>query len=308
LTLGSAHAHLYRMSLRILAAVDLSDAAADVLREARAIATARGGKLAAVHVATHLTDVRPLFPEQYSLNLVNPLELEQIAQQAFEKRLTELQGGDEIERFFERGEAYAEIVRRAEAWGDDLIVVGSHGETGLSRVLLGSVAERVARHAHCTVLCVRPSRGPGVVLAATDLSDPSLPAVACAAAEAKQRGARLIVAHATDTLLANYLASASVFFGSSVTLPSPEAQHQARANLLEVLRQAMAGLGAEGEPLVVDGSAVSGIVRAVDEQQADLLVVGTHGRTGLPRILLGSVAEQLVRLAPCSVLVARQAR
>ena len=68
----------------------------------------------------------------------------------------------------------------------------------------------------------------------------------------------------------------------------------------------MARVGAEGEALVVDGGAVSGIVRTVDEQQADLLIVGTHGRTGLPRILLGSVAEQLVRLASCSVLVVRQ--
>lgn len=252
------------------------------------------------------TNVQPFFPEHYSLNPVNPVELERIAQQAFEKQLAEVEGGGEFARFFERGEAYAEIVRRAEAWGADLIVVGSHGETSLSRVLLGSVAERVTRHAHCTVLCVRPKRGTGVVLAATNLSNPSLPAVGRGAEEARHRGARLVVAHAVDTLLASYLASASAFFGSAVSLPSLEAQQQARANLLEVLRQAMARVGAEGEPLVVDGGAVSGIIRTADELQADLLVVGTHGRTGLPRILLGSVAEQLVRLASCSVLVARQ--
>lgn len=289
-----------------MAAMDSSDAGVEVLRTARAIAIARGGTLAAVHVATNLTDVRPLFPEHYSLNLVNALELERIAQHAFEKRLAEVEGGSEIESFFERGQAYAEIVRRAEAWKADLIVVGSHGETGLSRALLGSVAERVTRYAHCAVLCIRPHRRTGVVLVATDLSDPSLPAIARGAEEAKLRGATLVVAHALDTLLAGYLASAGVFFGSNVPVPSQEAQQQARANLLEVLRQAMARVGAQGEAIVVDGAAVSGVVRTVDEQQADLLVVGTHGRTGLPRILLGSVAEQLVRLASCSVLVVRQ--
>ena len=68
----------------------------------------------------------------------------------------------------------------------------------------------------------------------------------------------------------------------------------------------MSRFGAEGEPLVVDGEAVAGLIRAVEEQQPDLLVVGTHGRTGISRLLLGSVAEKLVRLADCSVLVVRQ--
>jgi nucleotide-binding universal stress UspA family protein len=68
----------------------------------------------------------------------------------------------------------------------------------------------------------------------------------------------------------------------------------------------MRGAGGSGEALALDGEVVPTIVRTVEQQQAGLLVVGTHGRTGLSRVLLGSVAEQLLQLADCSVLVVRQ--
>ena len=59
-------------------------------------------------------------------------------------------------QFLPRGQPAAEIVKAAKEWGADLIVIGSHGRRGLTRALLGSVAEVVMRHAHCPVLVVRP--------------------------------------------------------------------------------------------------------------------------------------------------------
>jgi nucleotide-binding universal stress UspA family protein len=239
--------------------------------------------------------------------LANHLELEQLARDGIERELAQVEGCSDVERFFEIGIPYAEIVRRAEAWHADLIVVGSQGRTGVTRALLGSVAEHVVRVAHCPVLVSRPLRGSGVVMAATDLSDPSLPAVAAAAEEARQRGATLTVVHAMESTLAAYGAPAAALFGSSVPLPSPDEQKQVRDWLATVLGDAIRGFGAEGEPLVVEGGVVASVVRAVEERRADLLVIGTHGRTGLSRLLLGSVAEKLVRLVDCSVLVARKA-
>ncbi len=64
--------------------------------------------------------------------------------------------------------------------------------------------------------------------------------------------------------------------------------------------------GLEGEIAVVHGVPFNEIIAAAKTQQVDLIVMGTHGRTGLQHVLLGSVAEKVVRLAPCPVLVARQ--
>jgi nucleotide-binding universal stress UspA family protein len=295
------------MSKRILVAVDLSDASIEVLRAGRALATSRGAALAVVYVAANFSDVQPFFPQNYGANLTNALQIEQIARAAFEKRIAEVEGCAEIEAFFERGSAYAEIVRRAETWAADLVLVGSHGHTALERALLGSVASKVARHAHCAVMVVRSHRGRGVVLAATDLSDPSLPAVARGVEEARLRGSKLLIAHALGAGLADYGADAAAFFGSSALPRTPDARQQAHEILGGLLRRAAEQLGGAAEPLVLEGSPVASIVRAVEEHGADLLVVGTHGRTGLARLLMGSVAERLMEQAPCSVLVVRQA-
>jgi nucleotide-binding universal stress UspA family protein len=294
------------MTHRILVAVDLSDESIAALRTARALADARGATLAVVHVLANIGDVQPFFPQAYGINATNLLELERLAGEALELRLAEVEGCASVERFVELGAPYAEIVRRAEAWNADLLVIGSHGRTGLSRAMLGSVAEHVVRAAHCPVLVSRPSRGSGVVMAATDLSDPSLPAVARAAEEARLRGARLVVMHAMEGSLAAYGASAAALLGNVAPTPTAEDQQQMRSTLVTLLRDAMRRFGAEGEALVLEGGAVASVIRAAEEQQADLLVVGSHGRTGLSRLLLGSVAEKLVRLADCSVLVVRK--
>ena len=294
------------MTQRILVALDLSDSSLAALKNARALADERGATLAVVHVAAHYSDVQPFFPQSYGPNMTHHLELERLARETLERELAQVEGCADVERFFEIGTPYAEIVRRAEAWHADLIVVGSHGKTGMSRALLGSVAEHVVRLAHCAVLVSRTARGSGVVIAATDLSDPSLPAVAAAADEARRRGASLTVVHAMESSIATYGAPAAALFGSTVPVPSPEDRKQVREWLMTVLGDAMRRFGAEGEPLVVEGGVVASVVRAVEERRADLLVVGTHGRTGLSRLLLGSVAEKLVRLVDCSVLVARK--
>jgi nucleotide-binding universal stress UspA family protein len=295
------------MTHRILVAVDLSDESVAALKTARALADARGAALAVVHVLASIGDVQPFFPQSYGINATNLLELERLAGEALERRVAEVEGCSDVERFVELGAPYAEIVRRAEAWSADLVVVGSRGRTGISRAMLGSVAEHVVRAAHCAVLVARPARGSGVVMAATDLSDPSLPAVARAAEEARLRGARLVVMHAMERSLAAYGAGAAALLGNVAPSPTAEDHEQMRSSLVTLLGDAMRRFGAEGEALVLDGGAVASVVRAVEEQKADLLVVGSHGRTGLARLLLGSVAEKLVRLADCSVLVVRKA-
>ena len=251
-----------------------------------------------------MADLSAFFPERSLVNAEDTaLEDAQARKTLADRVRTEL-GLELTEIFIERGSAYAEIVRRAEAWNADVIVMGSHGRTGLARAVLGSVAERVVQHAACSVLIARPIAKPGVVLAATDLSDPSLPTIGAGMAEAKRRNARLVVASVFEWA-APLAVPLSGMIGTLPALPNGEAQAQARESLRQMLTDAVTRAGAVAEVRVLDGSPASEIVAHAEELGAELIVVGTRGRTGLARLALGSVAERVVRSAPCSVMAVR---
>jgi nucleotide-binding universal stress UspA family protein len=200
---------------------------------------------------------------------------------------------------------YAEIVRRAELGQVDLIVVGNQGASGLARVVLGSVADKVVRHAHCPVLVARPSPRSGVILAASDFSTPSRAALIVADREAARRrgSTRVAVVHCLD------LPPALMGFGSAPLVPAPAGLPDSRPALREAagqrLREELRETAVQASVLVEDGQSAVGIVRLAESLPAELVVLGTSGKTGLRRVILGSVAEAVVRRAPCSVLVVR---
>jgi nucleotide-binding universal stress UspA family protein len=155
------------------------------------------------------------------------------------------------------------------------------------------------------VLVAREVEKTGVVVAASDLSEPSLPAIGEAAAEAKRRGARLLVVSVLDWGSAMPVPALGMF-GALPAIPPPELQQQMRDSLRSAVEQALAREGGEGEVRVVDGSPADEIVRVAEDVGAELVVVGTHGRTGVARLALGSVAERVIRTAKASVLVVRR--
>ena len=293
------------MYRRVLSATDLSEPSLLALREADAIARESGGALAVCHVIPTIFDAHTLLPQDREQTLVRIAELEVQARQLIEQEISRSLGRSDVEIFIERGNAYAEVVRRAETWGADLVVVGSHGRTGLSRVVLGSVAEKILRYAHSPVLVAREAKKSGVVLAATDLSDPSLPAVAASAEEARRRGAKLTVLFVVDLTAAAFAAAAGGLFGAIGALPPAALQRETQEALQKTLESALERFGATGEPLVRQGAPASVITETAEELGAELLVIGTHGRTGVARVALGSVAERVVRTAGCPVLAVR---
>jgi len=291
---------------KVLCALDFGDASLEALRQARGLAHGVGGRLAACHVLRGVHDLGLLFPVESMLASADTVAENGTVEKALGEHTRSKLGLELTEIFVERGAPYAELVRRAELWGADFIAVGSHGKSGLARLVLGSVAERVVSHAHCSVLVARPVRRPGVVLVATDLSDPSLPAITAGAEAAERSGARLVV---LSVLEWSGFAAAPLFgmLGALPQLPPAELQKQMSDALQTLLNQSMERLGVVGKARVVDGSAASEIVSLADELDAELLVVGTHGRTGLTRLALGSVAERVIRGASCSVLAVRLA-
>jgi len=161
------------------------------------------------------------------------------------------------------------------------------------------------RHAHGSVLVARETSAPGVVVAATDLSEASLPVVEAAARAAERRNARLVVVTAVDWSYAAWGSIAGAPFGATPVVPPPEVQEQMRSAMRETMQRELERVKATGETEVIDGSPASAVTEYAEKLGAELIVVGTHGRTGFSRLALGSVAEHVVRSAGCPVLVVR---
>jgi nucleotide-binding universal stress UspA family protein len=278
---------------KILAAIDLGEQSHEILREAKQRAEQSGGTWAVCHVLPD--EVASATPD-----------MERASRQAAQRLLETAAPGGLPPLFFERGSAAATIVRVAQTGGFDLIVMASHSHGALGRVLLGSVAASVVRYAHCAVLVLRPRVTPGrCVLAATDLSRESLPAIQVAAEEATRLGLPLKVAHAIDVSFTAYNAYTSGLLGASGPAASPIAEGRQREIARSELLGAIDSLGVSATPVVLDGPPRDAIVDCARSEQAALVIVGTHGRTGLSRVLLGSVAESVVTRAACPVEVVR---
>jgi nucleotide-binding universal stress UspA family protein len=143
---------------KILLPTDFSGCANFALPYAAAIAHATGATIVCVHV------VEPIVPAVGYSGLAEPMPIADISEQlenSAERELPELArcdelNGLEVEEVIVHGDAAAEIVRVAGEREVDLIVVSSHGRTGLGRIIFGSTAEAVVRHASCPVLVVKP--------------------------------------------------------------------------------------------------------------------------------------------------------
>jgi hypothetical protein len=186
-------------------------------------------------------------------------------------------------------DAYRGIVDEATEKTSDIIIMGRRGMTGLKRMIMGSVTAKVIAYAPCKVLVVPKEaeiRGDHIMLA-TDGSKYSL----AAEGEAINMAARCPFVKS--------------FHAVSVA-SSKEKIAEAEKNLERVKTNA-AKRGVTVETLTLVGEPYKAVVNASMESSADLVIMGSHGRTGIEKLLMGSVAERVVALAPCSVLVVKTA-
>jgi nucleotide-binding universal stress UspA family protein len=164
------------------------------------------------------------------------------------------------------------------------------------------------RYAHGPVLCFRPppEEGGRVVIAATDLSDPALPAMRRAVDEARDRDARLVVVHAFDFGRPSWWSNFGSLFGVPALLPSAATAEDVKKAVRTMLHEALASMNAVADIEILEGPAAHAVVAHAEACRAELIVVATRGRTGLARMPLGSVAERIVEHASCSVLAVRE--
>jgi nucleotide-binding universal stress UspA family protein len=212
-------------------------------------------------------------------------------------------GAERVTSRFLTGVPWDEIVRAAQQDpAIDLVVTGTHGRTGVLRLLLGSVTERVIRHAPCSVLAARPPLEAATfahILCPVDFSDSARHAVDRAAELVAPGGAGLVLLHVIELPIA-YNGEPSVMpFLDGVEREAGEALARWAGELTAKVKVPVR------TELRIGNPRVHTLAMLDHDPTFDLVVMGSHGRTGIGRALLGSVAESVVRHAPRPVLVAR---
>ncbi len=189
----------------------------------------------------------------------------------------------------------------------DLVIVGTRSRNKATRMLFGSTAQRLIRNAPCAVWIVKPEEMREVreIAVATDLSEAGRPAINAAVEIARALSAKLFIVHAVDMgeLSALLMAGVNTHEIASVrTRLLEEAQTGLQKQLVATdYRTLQHGVKIE----VVEGSADDAIPKFVTENEVDILVMGTHGRSGLTRLLLGNTAERILPNVQCSVITVK---
>ncbi len=285
---------------KIICGVDFSSKSKAAVTEALNVAEHMGAELILAHIA------EPLAPIHSKLRA----EWEQVTyhrDEAVRQQLAEMQTqlksmSRNLSYLLVEGEPKERLASLATECGATLLVVGTHGRTGVKHFLLGSVAEQTIRRSETNVLVVRPGGsskgGFGKILVPTDFS-PHAEAALVEALAVAACNAEIELVHFWQ--LPTYACGE---FPPNLTELSAERRRDAEAlgnALLAKYQTQHRQLHFE----VAQAAAAHGIIDRVTaaNQRYDAIVMGSHGFRGFRRFFLGSVAEKVVRHAPCSVLM-----
>jgi nucleotide-binding universal stress UspA family protein len=278
---------------KILVATDHLESSQLAVRAAAQLARRTGASLKVLHVLEEVARAYPFPP---------PSGVREQARERLLREVADLRAtGLTVNAVYDEGFAADQITAATTAISPDLVVVGSHGRSGLPRWVHGSVAERVVRSSPVPVLTVHPTdrvpddAGAGPlfqrILAPTDFGDASRKGVDLAQRMALALGSSLTLAHVCELPAPPYVDS------NDAREIEARARQELEVSLTKIRRELP-----NAEAVLRRGSPWAEIVRAASEGKTDLVVMSTHGRRGWSRAFLGSVAEKVVRLAPTMVL------
>lgn len=277
---------------KLLVCVDDSPDSTGAITAGLALARSCRSKLFLLQVVEVIPAYELQGPDLMSLPTQPDLELLKLREKATRERLeawqveTAKQGIDLEIRVHIDTAAYGGILEEAETIQPQLIIMGRHGRTALGRMVMGSVTAKIIGHSHFNVLVV-PEQ------ATLDFH-------------------RLLIASDgspfSDAAWEEALSIARIA-GSSLLAVSVARDDSAVSRTEETLQRLQAAAAQAGVPLetqMLRGRPFEAILNAAAMKQVDLIILGSHGRTGLKRLLLGSVAERVIGLASCPVLVAKK--
>jgi len=268
---------------RFLAASDASEFSAAAVREAISMASKCGAQLNVMSlVATgveHAALGEAVLKQEMDMAQAHLDEIRAQALSAGVSCETHLIHGQSVDR---------EIVELAERLNVDVIVMGRRGRRGLARMMLGHATAQVIGMAHCNVMVIpRAARVEGRhIVLATD-------------------GSRFADAAAVTAVgMAGFCKARATVVSVASAGPGPDSRPEAELVVQRVVDH-MRGEGINAEGIVLEGRPDELIVAVAKERDADLIVTGSHGRTGLERILLGSTTERILNDSSCAVLVVK---
>ena len=295
---------------KVLFPTDFSDCSSQALRYAVHFAQRHRAELHLMH-AIVLHDDDPHDPAHH---LPDPSSIRSVLEELATERMGDIVSDHDIpdliikqvhRRDISAAPPIAEYARDEDI---DLIVMGTHGRRGVRKFLLGSVAAEVIRMAPCSVLTVRsksvlgPAKDFKRILVPVDFFEPSLQALSVACGFAHDSGSRLHLAHVLGDVLH------PAFYNMGATRFS-----DLQPEILDWTKSALKTASDETgncRKIRIDYHALEGhpaqkIVQFTRNHTTDLIVMATHGSTGLKHVLLGGTAEKVIAGADCPVLVVR---
>lgn len=295
------------MFKKILVPLDGSPMAELALPPAVALAAAAQGELILLRSTKPVYTVMPEIASEYEWSW--PAESYDEARDAAISYLKEVTAnvtrpGMRVRTHVMDGDEAGAIIGLTEAEDLDLVVMTSHGRSGARRKLLGSVTERVLHHASCPVFVVRKPMPVQQLLITLDGSNLAEKALGPGLFLAQAFGAETTLLRANPVTLITDYDYGSQVSGAAEEYVRQSAHEQAEAYLAYAARRLVhAGLDVEQE--VVDGPVVDAILDYIEEAGIDLLVMTTHGRSGLKRWVYGSVTSKVMNGSKCSMFIIR---
>lgn len=287
------------MTSHMLICTDGSEYSEGAVREGLLLAKKQQAKVTALTVIDFNAEFDALAP-----NLLEKMEEEAAGHVRAVKAKAEKEG-IVCEAMVVRSETpYLSIAEEAAHRKADLIVMGRRGRTGLKRLLVGSVAKRTIGHAPCNVLVIprKAALACRTILVATDGSKFSEVAAREAVTMAKTCGAGLVVITAVPAESSAPLDIVSQNMQKEMIAGREMAAAESSIKFVRDLAEKENVLVSA---LIYAGTPADVIIHAAEEKKADLIVLGSHGRTGIDRLLLGSVAERVIGTADCATLVVK---
>jgi nucleotide-binding universal stress UspA family protein len=205
---------------------------------------------------------------------------------------------------YEGEDSYRFIVDEAVKQQSTMIVMGRRGRKGFKRLVMGSTTSWTIGHAPCSILVVPRAAQVDFksIVVATDGSMASLAASSEAIGIAKRNGSKLTV---LAVVPADIAMPTDVDFSAIERDRLSDQEMQMAEKHAKAVKESAQKEGVDVHAFVMTGRPADAIIETAKEQNADLIVVGSHGRTGLTKLLMGSVAERVIVLASCAVLVVK---
>jgi nucleotide-binding universal stress UspA family protein len=293
---------------RVLCPVDLSDTSRHALDHGFAFARWYRARLTVLHVLNVPLPATPAIGAPADLSGLPPLRPEDVAEDI--RRFSGLtnRADPTAEVVVLEGSPVREILRQAEEMPADLLVMGTHGRSGFEALFLGSVTEKVLRSTRVPVLTVPPAveRVESVVyktiLCPIEFSDASTRALEYALTLALETGARLILLHVVEQLVDEPQPGDVGHF--SVPEYRRYLEEDARARLQSAVPEE-ARVWCTPEERVLAGKPYRVILEIAEQETAEVIVMGVHGKGALNRRLFGSTTHHVIREAHCPVLTLR---